>query len=61
MRNETCQVEMDSGEKLDSDRVIDRVVVKGCSPKHLLWLSMLDFPFMLRVKLPVVDRILFVL
>ena len=31
--------------------------IKSRNPEHLLWLSMLDFPLMLLVKLPVVDRI----
>ena len=35
----------------------NRAVNKGRNPQHLLRLSMLDFPLMLRVKLPVVDRI----
>ena len=33
--------------------------MQGChchSQKQLLWLSMLDFPLMLQVKLPVVDK-----
>ena len=32
-------------------------VIKGCNPKHLLQPSMLDFPLMLKVKWPVMDRI----
>ena len=37
-----------------------RAVIKGCNlhVQHLILLSMLDFPKMLCVKLPVVDRIL---
>ena len=34
-----------------------RAVIKGCNLQHLIWLSMLDSPKMLWVKLPVVDRI----
>ena len=30
-------------------------VIKGSNPQQLLQLSMHDFPFMLQVKLPVVD------
>ena len=32
-------------------------VIKGRNLEHLLWLSMLDFPLILQVKLPVVHRI----
>ena len=34
-----------------------RAVIKGRNPYHLLRLSMLDFPLMLRMKLPDVQRI----
>ena len=33
-----------------------RAVIKGCNLQHLIWLSMLDSPNMLWVKLPVDDR-----
>ena len=32
-------------------------VIKGCNLQHLLWLSMLDSPLMVWVKLTVSDRI----
>jgi len=35
-----------------------RAIIKGHNPYHLLRLNMLDFPLMLPVKLPVVERIL---
>ena len=34
-----------------------RAVIKGRNPQHLLQLSMIDFPLMLQVEFPVVDRI----
>ena len=34
-----------------------RAVIKGCNLQHLIWLSMLDSPKMLCVKLSVVVRI----
>ena len=32
-------------------------VIKDRNLQHLFWLSILDFPLMLQVRLPVVDRI----
>ena len=34
-----------------------RAVIRGCNPHHSLWVSMLDKPMILWVKLTVVDRI----
>ena len=34
-----------------------RAAIKGRNPEHLSWLSMLHFPLIVWVKLPVVDRI----
>ena len=45
-------------EELDWDLVVScRAVINGFNLQHLLWLSMLDFPLMLQLKLCVVDRI----